>query len=243
MLNDGSGAFDELSGAAFGNSYGQSPRLRDLNQDGAPDLINTLHYKTELYLNDGTGGFYDVSHQLPADYAVIVRVAFLDAEGDGDVDLVLLVPPVGDESCKPSAEAKAILALKALKKVGRHPFCASVVGDVGPRGAALVSLGTFVSDLDLFDVAKAPHIASLPRGTCGGVDDASALYYLACVAGWETGDGFSPVSREAPVISRVSRSTTSENSHSEFWTRAQLSSRSRRVDPFLDTCQIANLTI
>ena len=99
------------------------------------------------------------------------------------------------------------------------------------RGYALEN----TASLPQFGVAGA--LATGTHGSSGvGQDGRATTRSLvdSRASGWEKGDVFSPVSREAPVISGVSRCPTSETFHSYLGTRDHLSSSSRRVGPFFD---------
>lgn len=64
--------------------------VADVNNDGLLDLIATGVERNVLYLNDGAGGFRDVSDQT---FVALTRPAtgavFFDADNDGDQDLFL----------------------------------------------------------------------------------------------------------------------------------------------------------
>src|SRR5829696_7729174 len=67
-------------------------KVRDVNADGAPDILvgTTFQTQSQLYLGDGSGDFTDVtSTHLPQIKASIGDLEFGDVDGDGDLDVVL----------------------------------------------------------------------------------------------------------------------------------------------------------
>ena len=90
-LNDGTGVFtlSPLPGSV--SSVGVV--LGDVDADGDLDLVfanaEFLGSQNTLLLNDGTGGFTDVTaHLMPVDADISQKVAMVDVDGDGDRDLV-----------------------------------------------------------------------------------------------------------------------------------------------------------
>ncbi len=91
-LNDGAGGYS-LSGASFTGLGYTSVQFGDVDRDNDPDLIlsgydGSGNRVTELYENDGTGGF-SVVGGMPFSGAQRFRHTFLDMDGDGDQDLYL----------------------------------------------------------------------------------------------------------------------------------------------------------
>lgn len=91
--NDGSGFFfdDTLIAMPLDKSNGSAAVLRDLDRDGLVDLVigNFMH-QDRLYLNNGQGTFHDYTPLLPIAQQPTFGVLVLDADGDHDMDLVLL---------------------------------------------------------------------------------------------------------------------------------------------------------
>ena len=101
--NDGNGTFVETTATAlpmdFSGSYAVA--LGDIDGDGDLDLAigkggNHLAYsygipvQNRLYLNDGTGAFTDVtSARTPAVADITGAIAFVDVDGDSDLDMVV----------------------------------------------------------------------------------------------------------------------------------------------------------
>jgi len=96
FLNQGPGKmFREATQEVFGTEPMQAVRairVADLDGDGDPDIAVASSYETQsrLYLGDGKGGFRDVTAtNLPQIKASIGDLKFGDADGDGDLDMIL----------------------------------------------------------------------------------------------------------------------------------------------------------
>ncbi|MEM7199674.1 MAG: VCBS repeat-containing protein [Planctomycetota bacterium] len=94
-LNDGSGAFVDASGThmpAVGSSS-SCVAMGDVDGDGDLDLFfgnAGPAQQNALYVNDGAGGFVDVTGtHLPIDNDDTNAAALRDVDGDGDLDLLL----------------------------------------------------------------------------------------------------------------------------------------------------------
>ena len=89
-LNDGAGVFSDattqLPATAQGNSYAVA--LGDVDGDGDLDALvgNFWFEQNQLFENDGSGTFLDVSGRLPVDTDPTLAVALGDVDGDGDLD-------------------------------------------------------------------------------------------------------------------------------------------------------------
>jgi hypothetical protein len=92
-LNNGQGAFTLLSNPALPQFQGTGVAIGDVDGDGDPDLLLAVKdenntFVADLFLNDGNGAFTAVGSTAftPVELAV---VAFIDAEGDGDLDAII----------------------------------------------------------------------------------------------------------------------------------------------------------
>lgn len=92
-LNNGQGVFTLLPNPALPQFQGTGVAIGDVDGDDDPDLLlavkdenNTL--VADLFLNDGSGNFTEASSTVftPVEFGA---VAFFDAEGDGDLDVII----------------------------------------------------------------------------------------------------------------------------------------------------------
>lgn len=93
FLNDGSGHFFDATAGALplDASPGTSVALVDLDRDRDLDLvIGNAGAETRLYLNDGTGRFFDHTPLLPIRSDATVWVGAADVDGDADEDILIL---------------------------------------------------------------------------------------------------------------------------------------------------------
>ncbi len=92
-LNDGTGRFTDVSATRLPQLDFDSSQILVGDVDGDRDLDLVVvggivgPVQNRLYLNDGTGVFGDATTQLPTSTDPTSSAAFLDAEGDGDLDL------------------------------------------------------------------------------------------------------------------------------------------------------------
>ena len=105
-INDGSGGFTAATGnVVSGHSYTTAVAFGDIDGDNDVDLFvgngkTDPRPRKELWINDGSGGFIasagggftstDVNACSSSDCAAIGAAAFVDVDGDGDLDLVRL---------------------------------------------------------------------------------------------------------------------------------------------------------
>lgn len=89
---------DQKFGEATRRVFGPTPMLarvikvRDVNADGAPDVLagTTFETQSRLYLGDGSGDFEEATEtHLPQIDASVGDLEFGDVDGDGDLDAVL----------------------------------------------------------------------------------------------------------------------------------------------------------
>ena len=95
FLNRGRGQmFEEATRQVFGATrmLARVIKVGDVNADGSPDILvgTTFQTQSQLFLGDGSGNFTNATKtHLPQIKASIGDLEFGDAEGDGDLDVVL----------------------------------------------------------------------------------------------------------------------------------------------------------
>ena len=93
-INDGAGAFTEMTGTPFEGVSGSSIAFSDVNSDGHPDVTvtgsnnNSILRITKLYTNDGMGNFTEMAG-TPFETVDISSIAFSDVNGDSHPDLMI----------------------------------------------------------------------------------------------------------------------------------------------------------
>jgi hypothetical protein len=93
FLNDGTGHFFDATAGSMplDASTGTSVALVDLDRDRHLDLvIGNAGAETRLYLNDGSGRFFDHTPLLPIRADPTVWVGVADVDGDADQDLLIV---------------------------------------------------------------------------------------------------------------------------------------------------------
>jgi hypothetical protein len=89
-LNDGLGTFLDASDRIPVEGTTNGLVVKDLNGDGAPDLLLANNGQDFLLINDGNGSFRDeTADRLPASPDVTQDMELGDVDGDGDLDLVV----------------------------------------------------------------------------------------------------------------------------------------------------------
>jgi hypothetical protein len=86
--------YEEVSDAVLGpeGMLARVIKVRDVNNDGLPDIMvgTTFQTQSRLFLGQGDGAFTEVtSTHLPQQVASIGDLEFGDVDGDGDLDMVL----------------------------------------------------------------------------------------------------------------------------------------------------------
>ena len=100
-LNDGNGNYSEVAGTPFPGFTIGDLAFSDVDGDGDEDVMisgedSTFTGITKLYLNDGSGGFTEVSG-TPFPGLIGAAIGFSDVDNDGDNDVLitgLLVSPL-----------------------------------------------------------------------------------------------------------------------------------------------------
>lgn len=93
-LNDGAGYFTATTNLIESSASDDldQPKLIDLNNDGALDLISIANVNSlRVFFNDGTGHFTDSGQMLLDDIlqgSLLAQIALSDVNGDGNTDIV-----------------------------------------------------------------------------------------------------------------------------------------------------------
>jgi len=95
-LNDGTGVFSDATNQIPSNdTYTYDVEFGDVDNDGDLDALLGItddyveQACTRLYLNDGTGFFFDASQQIPDYDFCTYAVDIADVDGDGDLDALI----------------------------------------------------------------------------------------------------------------------------------------------------------
>jgi hypothetical protein len=129
--NLGDGTFRDVTdaaGVAGSGDWGSGVTVADLDADGWPDLLVTQFGPNLLYRNRGDGTFENIAREAGIEApGWNTGAAFLDAEGDGDLDVYIaryIVCSLADV-----LEAKPTLDWKGGEKVAFGPFGLTGAGD------------------------------------------------------------------------------------------------------------------
>ena len=98
-LNDGTGTFDDASATHMPRvalDYTLDLAMGDVDGDGDLDLVlanggvcpSGCPLFNELFLNDGTGRFFDATSRMPVDGDLTESVVLGDVDGDDDLDII-----------------------------------------------------------------------------------------------------------------------------------------------------------
>jgi hypothetical protein len=124
--NRGDGTFEDVTdeaGVDGGGNWGCGVAVADYDDDGWPDILVTNFGPDILYRNLRNGTFENVAGtvgiEMPG-WNWSTGAAFLDAEGDGDLDLY--IAGYIDTSLEEVLEAKPSLDWKGVTKVAFGPF-------------------------------------------------------------------------------------------------------------------------
>jgi len=93
LINDGTAHFFDDSFAAMPVDWsdGSALAVADMDLDGLPDLVIGNHGAVDrLYLADGDGRYVDHTPAMPLHDRATEHVLVFDAEGDADLDILLL---------------------------------------------------------------------------------------------------------------------------------------------------------
>jgi hypothetical protein len=176
--NRGDGTFEDVTeraGVAGEGRWGAGVAVADYDDDGWPDILVTCFGANLLYRNRGDGSFENVAAEAGIEApGWNTGAAFLDADGDGDLDLY--VAAYVESTLEEVLGAKPSLDWKGQEKVA-----------VGPFGLEGALDHFFVSDGEgrFVDATKAAGLEDRSRGYGFGVraadldDDGDCDIYVA----------------------------------------------------------------
>ena len=122
--NRGDGTFEDVTGPAGVSGeghWGSGVTVADYDNDGWPDLLVTNFGPNVLYRNRGDGTFENVAARAGIESpGWNTGAAFLDADGDGDLDLY--VAAYIDHRIEDVLNAERTLNWKGVEKVATGPF-------------------------------------------------------------------------------------------------------------------------
>jgi hypothetical protein len=153
-LNNGSGRYTDATPELWLtlNDSSRSVALGDVDADGDLDLVvGNYSQQSRLYLNNGRGGFTDVTTaRMPDDNDPTAAVALGDVDADGDLDLL-----VGNRSGTSGVPNRLYLndgsgtftdATSARMPAVTHPALAVAFGDVDADGDLDLVVGNMDGD-------------------------------------------------------------------------------------------------
>ncbi|MEW6742462.1 MAG: CRTAC1 family protein [Planctomycetota bacterium] len=122
--NHGDGTFEDVTakaGVAGEGHWGSGVAIADYDRNGWPDLLVTHFGPNMLYRNRGDGTFVNVAAEAGVESpGWNTGAAFLDADGDGDLDLY--VAAYIDCTLEEFLNARPTLDWKGVDKVAFGPF-------------------------------------------------------------------------------------------------------------------------
>jgi len=122
--NRGDGSFEDVTdraGAGGEGEWGAAVAVADYDADGHPDILIANFGRNVLYRNRGDGRFENVAARLGVEApGWNTAASFLDADGDGDLDLYIAA--YIEATLDDLLRARPTLDWKGLEKVAVGPF-------------------------------------------------------------------------------------------------------------------------